>query len=133
MTKSNGQGGAYPRRTDLQRVQVAPPTGGTYGQATQQRQATQAVPVGIPKLPPFDRPTEHPDEHVMAGVSQGPGPGPEALAAIPGGMNNQTPAQADLERIRQVLPAFEAIADLPDASPELRTWVRMMRGQVRSR
>jgi hypothetical protein len=31
-------------------------------------------------LPPLDSPTDHPDEHLMAGVAAGPGPGPEALS-----------------------------------------------------
>lgn len=30
-------------------------------------------------LPPFDRPTEFPDEPLTAGLSTGPGPGPEIL------------------------------------------------------
>ena len=125
--------GPYPQRTDLQKVPMPTPDTGTYGQAAAQRKALQQVPAGIPKLPVFNRPTEAPGEPVMAGVPIGPGPGPEALAPIPGlGMGNQTPAQADIERMRRTLPALEALADLSDTSDTFRTFYRQLRGKART-
>lgn len=151
----NGRGGRrqgtpgtpYSNRSDL-RTAAMPMTrftGQEYGQATAQEQAQRIVPVappptpapaapssqGIPQLPPFDRPTEFPDEPLFAGMPYGPGAGPEALAAMPG-ISNQTPTAADLERMRSVLPALEKIADLTDSNPEFRAFVRQLRGQVRS-
>lgn len=130
MTNGNGSGPPYPQRTDLNRVPITPPTGQTYGKVTQQRQALQQVPAGIPKLPPFSRPTEFPDEPLTAGMTSGPGPGPESLAALPG-RNNSTQAMADLEQMRRVLPTLEVLADLPDTSDTFRQLVRQIRGQVR--
>jgi hypothetical protein len=125
-------GMGYPQRTDLNVNRVAMPTvpGQTYGEGAAQRRDLQQVPAGIPKLPPFARATEFPGEHVMSGVSQGPGPGPESLAILPG-MGNQTPQQVDVERMRASLPALEKIADLPDSSDAFRAWVRQLRGTVR--
>jgi hypothetical protein len=124
-------GTAYPQRTDLQQVAMPTPDTGTYGQAAAQRRSLQQVPAGIPKMAPFNRPTEDPSEHVMSGVSIGAGPGAEALAPIPG-QNNQTPTQADLTNMARVLPALEALADLPDTSDTFRTYVRQLRGQARN-
>lgn len=73
-----------------------------YGKATEQREAQSAVPMGAspvatpemqsmaqaPTLPrpgemPYISPTQRPEEPVTAGIAYGPGPGPEALNAVP--------------------------------------------------
>jgi hypothetical protein len=65
-----------------------------YGTAVAQQRAQQAMPIAPPGPPipaqaaapapivPLDAPTQRPDEHVMSGVSVGPGPGPEALGPL---------------------------------------------------
>lgn len=81
------QGQAYTNRSDLnagprlapQPVRVA--AGQTYGERGRQEGAQRAVP--LPQLVPLDAPTARPDEPVTAGLTQGPGPGPEALGAAP--------------------------------------------------
>lgn len=93
-------GKAYPQRTDMNAVRTLPavaPTGLPYGEHKQLVDAQRAVPLPaappatagpavaspVPttpgSLPPFDRPTERPDEPVTAGLAVGPGPGPEVL------------------------------------------------------
>ncbi len=77
--RSGAPGGSYPNRSDLRQ---APRTaqGQTYGVAGQQEAAQRAIP--LPKggrLPPFNRPSERPDEPTTAGMPMGPGPGPEVL------------------------------------------------------
>lgn len=95
--RRQGQPGKnYPNRTDLaanrQPIQAA--SGQEYGQRKAQEDAQRAIPLPAAQtqaqvqaepypLPgsfgAFDRPTEYPDEPVTAGISSGPGPGPEAL------------------------------------------------------
>ena len=102
----NGQGGrrqgapgkAYPNRTDMNqnRQPVTVASGQPYGARQEQVAAQRALPLpAAPPVPappppapgalpggrgPFTRPTEYPDEPLTAGMSIGPGPGPEALA-----------------------------------------------------
>jgi hypothetical protein len=125
-------GRAYTNRTDLaqNRVAISTPSTGTYGEAADQRRSLQAVPAGVPKLPPLNRPTEFPNEPITAGMSRGPGPGPESLAPIASA--GPTPSQQELERMRGLVPALEVIASLPDTSPIFRAFVRDLRGRVRS-
>jgi hypothetical protein len=147
-SRNGTPGVAYPNRSDLNAPKVAQPrfTGQEYGQATQQAQATQAVPVGqaptdvealraaaaghdFPQLPPMGAETAHPREPITAGMAMGAGPGPESLMPL---QNNRTPSQADLMRMARVLPSLEALADLPDTSDTFRTYVRTLRGQARN-
>lgn len=72
-------GKAYPNRTDLtaQAVRTAPSQ--SYGQATEQAAAQQAIP--LPQAPEpgasaFHRPSERPAEPLTAGMPMGAGPGP---------------------------------------------------------
>lgn len=72
-------GKAYSNRTDLtaQAVRTAPSQ--SYGQATQQAAAQQAIP--LPQAPEpgaaaFHRPSERPTEPLTAGMPMGAGPGP---------------------------------------------------------
>jgi hypothetical protein len=81
--------GRLARRTDGGAAQSQPNyTGLPYGDG--QALAAQAagapmvqadpVPAAPVRLTGLDAPTERPDEHVMAGVDRGPGPGSEVLA-----------------------------------------------------
>lgn len=78
----------FPNRSDLRNPARAAFTGQTYGQATQQEAAQQAVPTGrppteqigglvleqpMPGAAAFDRPTERPGEPVTAGADFGAG------------------------------------------------------------
>lgn len=77
-------GESYQNRTDMNAQPIRTAPSQEYGQATEQRQAQQVVPLPqsrpLPPIVPFSAPTQNPDEHVMAGVPQGAGPGPEALS-----------------------------------------------------
>ena len=100
---------AYGNRTDLHSSIAGPTPNQVYGQGVAQQQALKAVPLPAsgttppgaaapppappapgappagpaPVLPgglgPIDRPSERPNEPLTAGLSSGPGPGPEAL------------------------------------------------------
>ena len=81
-------GVAYGHRTDLNKnrlpVQSAP--GQPYGARVAQERAQQAVPMAAPPAPPpmpLDAPTARPGEPVTAGAALGPGPGVEAIPAMP--------------------------------------------------
>lgn len=131
-------GKAYANRTDLAGkipVQAAPNQ--AYGKAGAQMDAQRQLPMGaapspvgsgggpasagIPQLPPFDRPTERPDEPLTAGLSSGPGPGPEAL-------NLQSPRDVELQAFMPYLPVLELQASQPNSSAALRILVRRIRG-----
>lgn len=97
-------GTAYSNRTDLNAnsgaLPIQTPPSAEYGQSATLRRSQQAVPMANPQAPPPPagspsaptapvippggfgdplRPTDRPDEHVMAGLPVGPGPGPEAM------------------------------------------------------
>jgi hypothetical protein len=117
-------GKAYPNRTDMQMPKVVP--GQQYGQAAMQAQAQQMMPMAAPaavppgSLPPLAGPTRRPNEPVTAGLPSGPGPGPEALGAVPQG-----------EGIRRLMPVLELLASQPDADPAAVNFVRRLRGALR--
>lgn len=88
---------SYPNRSDLT-PSAAP--GQTYGQAGQQLQAQQSVPMGAQPTPAaaspvaaagvapgslgaFGRPTERPGEPLTAGAPVGPGPNATPLPSAP--------------------------------------------------
>lgn len=80
--RSGRPGAQYSNRSDLQaapRLAPTAQTGQAYGQAGAQLAAQQAVPMGPPPIP-LSAPTQRPSEPVQAGLSLGPGPGPEAIA-----------------------------------------------------
>lgn len=94
-------GGQYPNRVDLRKQPIRVAPGQTYGMATQQTQAQQAIPLaqGAPtgpaippttqpglgqgplpgELGPLHAPTGRPDEPLTHGLPTGPGAGPEVL------------------------------------------------------
>jgi hypothetical protein len=114
----------YPNRSDLrnpaQKVAKMAATGQTYGKATEQMRAQEAVPVAsaptdtAPTPPPapapgalgeFGRPTERPDEPGTFGSMVGAGPGPEVLGIGP--TVPQLGSKRDLvERVRAVADAY---------------------------
>ena len=98
-----------PNRADLTQPAAATVPNQSYGEASQQRQAMQAIPLpmqpspggGPPSAPrpsqnpsalggapmvgangPLTRPTERPNEPVTHGLPVGPGAGPEALQGV---------------------------------------------------
>ena len=100
--------GDYPNRSDLRNPATRQVrfTGQTYGQATQQAQAQQAVPAGSspemvqaqqmaaqqqgaprpqPGAQPLARPSERPNEPITAGAPFGPGPSPSQAGQAPRG------------------------------------------------
>lgn len=114
----------YPNRSDLrnpaQKVAKMTAKGQTYGQATQQMRAQEAVPMAssptdvAPTPPPtpapgslgdFGRATERPDEPATFGSMVGPGPGPEVLGIGP--VVPQLGSKQDLvERVRAVADVY---------------------------
>lgn len=140
-------GVAHPVRTDLntaattatQPVRVG--VGQAYGVAAKQAAMQRAIPlpdvptptppagspaagpVAVPPAPPrplppaLSDPTRRPDEPVTAGVPSGAGPGPEVLG------------QADpaLAKLGALLPVLEIAASRPDATQDIRNFVRLVR------
>ena len=97
-------GVSYPNRSDMRqpKVPVQGYTGGAYGSRVRQEEAQRAVPMAAPPPTPGQAapvqaavaagpppgglgslldPTARPDEPLTAGLSTGPGPGPEVLSA----------------------------------------------------
>ena len=132
--KVDGQvGQAYVNRTDLNAATRTVP-GQEYGQQVAQRMAMRNVPMAsapqqpampTPSAPPsapqapmaapqpqapllWDHPTERPNEPIHAGLPAGPGPGPEALAPVPGIAQSPT------------LSLLSQLASAPTAPPDLR-------------
>lgn len=111
---------AYANRTDLQnpaaKVAKQAATGQTYGKATQQMQAQQAVPMGrspveaLPQRPvpgtlgSLTRPTERPGEPITAGAPFGAGPSTTVpnIAAAPAPGSRQDLA----ERVRAIYASY---------------------------
>jgi hypothetical protein len=99
--------------------------GQPYGEAGQQLASQQTVPMGPPPIP-LGAPTARPSEPVQAGLSLGPGPGPEAIPAIA----PVTGPDPDLIALAPYLPALELMSTLPTASSASRNFVRRLRGAI---
>lgn len=126
-------GRAYPNRSDLAATTVPPST--QYGQGVQLERvrdagraaaaANPAPSMPLPEAPgPFHRPTDRPDEPITAGLSSGPGAGPDVLGL--GGEN-----AGDYARVARYLPVLELVASRPEASELARNFVRLVRGSIR--
>jgi hypothetical protein len=116
-----------------------PAPGRAYGERQKAERALQAVPIQ-PANQPVDfaqileaakrspqpnggllnQPTARPNEPVTAGLSTGPGPGPEVLG----------PADPDLANLRPLLPVLVLMAAQPNASVSARNFVRRLRGAM---
>ena len=81
--------------------------------------------LGNPQPVGLANPSSRPDEPVTAGLSRGPGPGPEA---IPGLVRQGPPP--DVSLWVPYLPMLELLASRPDASTELRQFYRRLRSQM---
>lgn len=128
--------------------------GQQYGKATAQEAAQRAVPMGpapvaapapsAPQAPAqpvqrapqpqapvpgqfgqFARPSESPDEPITAGLSTGPGPGPEVLPH-----NAQGREFLDDPSSSQYVALLERAVDLGLASPATARFVRLLRSQL---
>jgi hypothetical protein len=115
-----------PNRSDLrnpaQKIAKAAAKGQTYGEASEQMRAQQAVPMGSAptdvqpqrvtpgSLGAFNRPTERPDEPVTAGASFGPGRTPTSSFAPP----TQDPVVMELRALYSAYPSDE-LADMLDS------------------
>lgn len=132
--------GAKSRRTDGGPAQVLRDiSGGAYGDAQQFRQLQQDAPLAnsqVPSAPAgrpsggpppeitgFDAPTQRPTEPVTAGNPLGPGPGPQG-PGLAGG------AADSLERFRPYLPVLIKVANRPESSQALRTFVKYLKGSL---
>lgn len=134
-------GKAYASRSDLNR----PAPGQTYGQGVAQQAAMKAVPIGAPppvptasgaseQAPPdlealaqgwqplagAPDQTARPNEPTTAGLSLGPGSGPEALPQV------AAPQNPDLARMLGYLPMLEQLASNPHASAATRSLYRQL-------
>ena len=108
-----------PRKGKGQKVQTA--TGQQYGQAKAQEEAQDVVALAEMPAPPrarpaengpLRRPSERPQEPIGATVMPAP------TSTIQG---------VDTEVLKSQLPALEAIASQPGASPQTRAFVRQLR------
>lgn len=80
--------------------------------------------IALPPLVPPDAPTQRPEEPITAGLSRGPGPGPEVLGPL------TDPATADLAALAPYLPGLQLMADRPTASIASRNFVRRLIGGI---
>jgi hypothetical protein len=84
-------------------------TGGMVAPAAEPSPMEQAIPatpqIGADEVPNLTDPTARPAEPVTAGLSVGPGPGPEAVGPMP-------PSPSD--PVRQAVQALMLIAPNPD-------------------
>ena len=77
-------------------------------------------------LIPFGAPTQNPGEPVTAGAAAGPGIGPQAAGIA----NDQ---EATLTQLAPLVRSLEMAANLPDATPETRSYVRALKAKLAGR
>lgn len=131
-----------PRRRQGQPPQA--PRGQTYGERQQRIESQQAQPIpddrqrftqaleaaqqmgGSGGGGALRRPSDRPDEPITAGLSSGPGPGPEAV------QQPQTGRERDptVVNFASHLPMLEMLASRPGSSVTLRNLVRRLRSMV---
>lgn len=127
-SRSGRPGQQYSNRSDLQsapRLAPTAQTGQAYGEAGQQLASQAQVPMGPPPIG-LSAPTTRPSEPIQAGLSTGPGPGPESIPAI-APVSGPDP---DLIALAPYLPALELMSTLPTASAASRNFVRRLRGAI---
>lgn len=86
-------------------------------------QRGQALGPDPSQLTPFGAPSQRPEESVFAGMPSGPGAG--STVPSPSGL---TPDEQ--ERLRSYLPVLIFQASQPDASAQLKQYVRQLRGEL---
>lgn len=127
--RSGRPGGSYSNRSDLQngpRLAPAAAKSQPYGEAGQQIQRQIDIPMAPPAPPiPLSAPSTRPNEPVQAGLSVGPGPGPESIPSL----NPATP-NPDLIAFAPYLPALELMTSLPNTSTATRNFVRYLRASI---
>lgn len=132
--------GALSRRTDGQPKMTLPDP--KYGEQSAFQAAQSAAPMAqapglgaptpvpspgnVPPITPIHAPTERPDEPVTAGAALGPGVGPQALG-IP---TSDTLRNQSAQQLASILPALILEANSDDATPEFRSFVRMVRANL---
>lgn len=128
--------GALSRRTDGQPKMDLP--NAHYGEAKSFNEIQSGAPMASaapapqggaagPSLPmPLHAPSARPDEPVTAGAPVGPGVGP-AAAGIPQAGNVRS---QDIEHLRAIMPTMETLANMPNASPSIREWVRNIKASL---
>lgn len=98
-------GKAYANRTDLT-SQYGPGSAAAGGmEPSPQQQPLMPPPVTADMVPNLADPTQRPNEPVTAGLSVGPGPGPEALGPMP---------PAPMDPVRMAVQAMMLVAPNPD-------------------
>lgn len=129
--------GAMSRRTDggpAQPIRELPNAEYGEGKAFRELQQAQSLPSGpqlpsppvsLPDVPvvPMNAPSSRPNEPVTAGANAGPGPGMDALG-LPDQMSQE------LSFLRARLPALEILANMPNSSLAVRSYVRRLRGMA---
>lgn len=127
--RSGRPGGSYSNRSDLQngpRLAPAAAKGQPYGEAGAQLASQAQIPLAPPTPPiPLSAPSTRPNEPVQAGLSLGPGPGPDSIPAIA-----PNAPDADTLAFAKYLPALELMTTLPGATSTVRNLVRRLRGAV---
>lgn len=104
-------GRGYSNRTDLMNnYDQSMPTAAAGGM-----QAPPSPP--IPDTPGLFDPTGYPDEPITAGLSVGPGPGPE-----------RDTRKQETQNLRRWLPLLEIYLDRPDTPNSVRSLFRYIRG-----
>ena len=125
-----------PNRTDLAELPGTPgtplpphPNAPTIkqGQAQQLRQRLQGIPLDQVAPPAkLTDPTMAPDEPITAGLSSGPGPGPESLLPSQSRLNDAlTSAQ-----MRLAYPLIYRLATLPNATTETKIMAQRLRANL---
>lgn len=108
-------------------------SGGAYGE----RKAMESIQGGAPlagapsgpsaaDLIPFGAPTQNPGEPITAGAALGPGIGPEAAGI-------SSDSDQTLDQLAGLLPSLALIANLPSATPEVRSYYRALKARLAGR
>lgn len=114
-------GKGYSNRTDLQaRPDMEQNTAGTGGGVTASNEAMRPASRTPDDSPMLLSPTGRPDEPITAGLSVGPGGGPEMLGTDPRMQETQT--------MKKWLPLLKPIIDEPDTPESVKMLFRYMRG-----
>jgi hypothetical protein len=116
--------GALSQRTDGAQPRMDLPDA-RYGEQAefQQAQAGAVMAQAGPAPVPLDAPSQRPEEPVTAGAALGPGIGPEAAGIL-------DDEQGTIEQLKPLLRSMEAIANLPNSTPQYRSFVRKLRAQT---